>query len=219
MKEKWIQICQIQGYEEIKDCYWISNADEDKIVNKSTGKQLKSRLNEKGYKRVDLRTIDGKAKTCKIYVIKAKAFLYTPNPIFYNVIRHLNDVKTDNTISNLAWGTQSDNVRDSIRNGHYNYEAAARGAKIGGKIGGVISGVKTGAVNGVMAAKKLSKPVKCLETGIIYSSIKRVERQTGIDRGSISLCCRGKRHTAGGFHWTYVNKEVNNDELECEQVR
>ena len=69
MKEKWIQICQIQGYEEIKDCYWISNADEDKIVNKSTGKQLKSRLNEKGYKRVDLRTIDGKAKTCKIYVI------------------------------------------------------------------------------------------------------------------------------------------------------
>ena len=40
-KEKWIQICKIQGFEEIKDYYWISNTDEDKIMNRSTGKQMK----------------------------------------------------------------------------------------------------------------------------------------------------------------------------------
>ena len=33
MKEKWVQICQIQGFEEIKDCYWLSNSDTDTIVN------------------------------------------------------------------------------------------------------------------------------------------------------------------------------------------
>ena len=34
MKEKWVRINTIEGYENIKDCYWISNADEDKIINR-----------------------------------------------------------------------------------------------------------------------------------------------------------------------------------------
>lgn len=33
------------------------------------------------------------------------------------VVRHLNDDKIDNRLENLAWGTQSDNMRDSVRNG------------------------------------------------------------------------------------------------------
>ena len=48
MKEKWIRINTIEGYEEIKDCYWVSNADEDKIMNRNTGKRLKPYINH-GY--------------------------------------------------------------------------------------------------------------------------------------------------------------------------
>ena len=40
MKEKWIKINTIEGYEEIRDCYYLSNSNEDKIMNKDTGKQL-----------------------------------------------------------------------------------------------------------------------------------------------------------------------------------
>ena len=32
MKEKFVRINAIEGYEEIRDCYWISNTDEDIIV-------------------------------------------------------------------------------------------------------------------------------------------------------------------------------------------
>ena len=53
----------------------------------------------------------------------------------------------------------------------------------------------------------LSKPVLCLETGVVYPSMTEASRQTGIDDGSISLCCNGKRKTAGGFHWQKVVKE------------
>ncbi len=39
-----------------------------------------------------------------------------PRP-FGMVARHLNDVKTDNRLENLAWGTDWDNKQDAIRNG------------------------------------------------------------------------------------------------------
>ena len=189
MKEKWVQICQIQGFEEIKDYYRISNADEDKIVNRSTGKIMKIELNKDSYKRVNLMTIDGKQKHYKIHVLKAKAFIYTPNPLGYNIVRHLDDYKTNNALTNLAWGTQSDNMKDCIRNGNFSYLNVAK--------------------NG----KRSSKPVRCIETGIIYSSCIEAERQTGISH--ISACCRGVRHTAGGYHFEFVNKEVSSNELEC----
>src|SRR6516164_10962662 len=40
--------------------------------------------------------------------------------------RHLNDVKTDNRLENLTWGTRHENSADSIRNGRQ-----VRGARIG----------------------------------------------------------------------------------------
>ena len=192
-KEKFVQICRIQGYEDIKNCYWISNSDEDKIVNRNTGKILKVGLDTNGYKLICLRTIEGKKKTCRIHILKAKAFLFGPNPLGYNVVRHLNDVKTDNRLINLAWGSYSDNIKDSMRNGKFNYDAAKAAAK-----GGKINGAKNG--------KKLSKPVRCIETGIIYISACEVERRMGIPNNNINYCCNGKRQTAGGFHWEYVDQ-------------
>lgn len=35
--------------------------------------------------------------------------------------RHLNDVKSDNRLENLQWGSASENVRDMVRNGNHHY--------------------------------------------------------------------------------------------------
>ena len=187
MKEKWVQINKIQGYENIREWYWISNSDKDIVVNKNTGKILRFHFDKDGYKIIGLITKNKKQKICRIHVIKAKAFIYTPNPLAYNVVRHLNDVKTDNCLGNLTWGTRSDNVRDSIRNGRYNYKAVAEGS--------------------VKAVKKISKPVRCIETKEIYSSAYEAKRKLGITPSSISECCNGTRKTAGGYHWEFVNRE------------
>ena len=192
MKEKWVQICQIQGYEEIREWYWISNSDKDIVVNKNTGKILRFHFGKNGYKIIGLITKNKKQKICRIHVIKVKAFIYTPNPLAYNVVRHLNDVKPDNRLGNLTWGTQSDNVRDSIRNGRYNYKAVAEGS--------------------VKAVKKISKLVRCIETRGIYSSAYKAKRKLGITPSHISECCNGTRNTAGGYHWEFVNKEENENE-------
>lgn len=51
--------------------------------------------------------------------------------------------------------------------------------------------------------KANSKPVICIETGIIYSSVMEAERQTGIHNGNIIQVCNGRRKTAGKYHWRY----------------
>ena len=212
-KEKWVQINTIEGYEDVREWYWISNSNEDKIINRNTGKRLKIRVNKKGYKVINLKTKDKKVKSCGVHALKAKAYLFGPNPLGATLVRHLNDVKTDNRLINLAWGTFSDNIQDSIRNNRYNHEAAIKGAVRGGKKTGAknfikyaaINGKKTGAKNG----KRTSKPIKCIETGIIYTSACEASRHLGIIRNNISSCCNDKCQTAGGYHWEFVDKEVD----------
>lgn len=51
-----------------------------------------------------------------------------------------------------------------------------------------------------------SKTVICVETNIVYYSPVEVEQTLGIGASSIRKCCRGKLHTAGGYHWRYDNE-------------
>ena len=49
--------------------------------------------------------------------------------------------------------------------------------------------------------RKDRKPVICVESNVIYTSMRKAEKQTGVSRKGISNCCIGKQDTAGGFHW------------------
>ena len=49
------------------------------------------------------------------------------------------------------------------------------------------------------------KKVMCVESGMIYGSITKASEVTNISGSSISSCCRGRRKTAGGFHWKFVD--------------
>lgn len=52
----------------------------------------------------------------------------------------------------------------------------------------------------------LGKPVMCVETKTIYMCLKDAERMTGISDSGIQLVCKGKRQTAGGLHWMYLDE-------------
>lgn len=52
------------------------------------------------------------------------------------------------------------------------------------------------------------KPVLCIETGVIYSSVAEASEKTGINRKHISAVCNNKgRKTAGGYHWEHYIEE------------
>jgi len=55
---------------------------------------------------------------------------------------------------------------------------------------------------------KTSKPVRDSE-GKIYPSVSEVARQLGLDQSSITAVCRGKRKSAGGLTFWYVDDEGN----------
>ena len=51
---------------------------------------------------------------------------------------------------------------------------------------------------------KYSKPCRCVETGVVYTSIEEAARQVKGSSGNISRSCRGGGR-ASGFHWEYVD--------------
>ena len=51
---------------------------------------------------------------------------------------------------------------------------------------------------------KAVKPVKCVETGVVYPSIHEAARITGTRRTGISMCCDGRQKTANKLHWGYA---------------
>ena len=78
---------------------------------------------------------------------------FIPNPNNYPVVRHLNDIRTDFRIENLAWGTYLDNMKDAFKNNKRIPTDAQRNhcRKLG---------------------LKSNRIVLCTETGIFYNSIK-----------------------------------------------
>lgn len=58
--------------------------------------------------------------------------------------------------------------------------------------------------------KLASIPVRCIETGIVYSSSHEAERCTGASHSSILRVCKKEygRTTAGGLHWEFVDTKV-----------
>lgn len=52
---------------------------------------------------------------------------------------------------------------------------------------------------------KNSRPVRCVETGVVYPSIAEAARANPPARqGNITLCCQKKNGSACGLHWEYA---------------
>ena len=47
-----------------------------------------------------------------------------------------------------------------------------------------------------------------------YSSIKEAVEKVGVNQGSVSSCCRGKKSTASGFIWRYDNRCLKKPQTE-----
>lgn len=80
------------------------------------GRVLKGHASSAGYRAVGLYAEDnGKPQTHLVHRLVCRAFHGPPPSDEHTDVRHLDGDKTNNSASNLAWGTRSENMRDVVR--------------------------------------------------------------------------------------------------------
>lgn len=124
-------------------------------------------------------------KVCK-YVHRLVAETYIPNPDNKPFVNHKNGIKTDNSVKNLEWVTQSENDLHAFRT----------------KLRKPTSYYK-GKIN---TEHPKSKPVLMMDINgnVIktFPSLHEAQRQ-GFSQGSISLVIAGVRKSHKGFVWKF----------------
>jgi len=142
---------------------------------------LHNNIGSNGYPKIDL-SKNGNIKTATIHRIMAMVFI--PNPENKSQINHKNSVRNDNRIPNLEWATSSENVQHGWDNGRVSVHKGKFGSK-----------------------SQTAKPIiqYDLNNNIIteYGSIIDASQTTGINKDSISRCCRNVNKKAGNYKWKF----------------
>lgn len=84
------------------------------VYNMETGKCLIPSITNKGYFKLSL-CID--RKRVKVLVHRLVALTYVPNPDNKPCVNHIDGCKTNNSVENLEWVTQKENIIHAARNG------------------------------------------------------------------------------------------------------
>lgn len=119
MGESWKPILGWEGYYEVSDRGRVRSVDRfvkcsGTSLRQELGRIMSQHSNENGYFYV-MASKHGKTKRIWVHRAVLEAFV-SPRPRGM-VTMHLNNDPADNHVENLKWGTQAENIRQSVRDG------------------------------------------------------------------------------------------------------
>ena len=182
--EEW-KLIEIEGFENL---YSVSNLGrvkshvlltKEKLVEPIIWKKEKERNDTTYFAMVTLHN-NKNVYTVAIKNLVAQAFV--PHPKKLEGLRHKDGNQLNCKADNLEWYNPTDERSERSQENYYKY---------------------------LDHQTQRKKPVRCIETGREFESLKEAERQTGINSSWLTQVCVGRAHTAGGYHWKFVNKEDN----------
>ena len=92
-------------------------------------RELKQYPNENGYMKVNLYDLSGECKKKYVHRLVAEAFL--PNPDNKPNVNHIDCNVKNNSVSNLEWCTQSENIRHAVNLGRHRDNISQYNRKVG----------------------------------------------------------------------------------------
>ena len=117
------------------DQYWVDEWGIVYSTKRGAPVSLAPKRTKNGYFSVGL-WVDGVRHHRTIHRLVAEAFI--PNPCGYEYVLHKNDIKTDNRVENLYWGTHQDNMDDMVRKGRSAKGVRSPNWRGAVRVGGVI---------------------------------------------------------------------------------
>ena len=189
IEEVWKDIDECDGFYQVSNLGRVRSVDRyiERMNNGTMSKQfckgriLKQNVDEDGYFRINIR-LDRKDKRFGVHRLVAATFISNPDNL--PCVNHINGNKQDNSVENLEWCTVAYNNHHAEKIGlrpHSIYEDR----------------------NAVKA--KLSKPVKCIENGVVYSSYTEAEKSLNLGSTAVFHSIKYKRKTKSGYTFVPVN--------------
>lgn len=159
------------------------------VFNTKTGRKLKPNKNsQNGYYYLGL-SRNGISKSEYLHRIIAKAWI--PNHNNYKYVNHINGIRTDNRVENLEWCTKSHDLQHA-----YSILGRAPPRNRLGKPKPKGSGTQPRCVRGTHL-----KNGKVLE----FESMADAARYFSGCYQNILQVCRGRRKSAYGYRWEYLD--------------
>ena len=177
MEDIWKSIKDYEGMYEMTETGKFRSIDRIVIGGKAMterrikGKILSININSVGYPCVNLYK-NNKGYAWPIHILIGINFI--PNPDNHRYILHKNDIKTDFSINNLYWGTNSNNYADSVKNGNRINGENHHKAKLTNEIVKEIKQLLDGGVEGKSIARDFNiseNIVSSIKTGKTWNQI------------------------------------------------
>jgi hypothetical protein len=160
--------------------------EQGNVFSKFVNRYLIKSIQRNGYETVELFNDSG-SKRLLVHRLVAKAFI--PNPDQLPCVNHKNEIRSDNRASNLEWCTHK-------YNSNYGHCQERIRANRNTKTPGMARFHEAG-------ARAAMRAVTNLDTGETFDAARHAAKHYGINDSHIGEVCKGKRKTAGGFHWSY----------------
>lgn len=189
MKEVWKDIPGYEGIYQASNLGRIKSVKRIDLGGRKWPEKIMSQSIVKGYAKVGLHHARIN-KQMSVHRLVALAFI--PNPSNLPQINHKDENPLNNHVENLEWC-------DCLYNMTYGTRVARAAKKHSETMKGIIPRPET---------MKRTAKISLLtgETLEIFASASEAARKNGVSESKISMVCNGKRKTAGGYKWCYIDE-------------